>query len=210
MLSDLFYSLKTLIQLFYLCWKNKVSGLKYPLVNHIEGGFYFYDTKKEVNNLLFNLLKENPIYQKVIKPHFGNTPLIVVASIKRNKVCISLFRPVRREMQNGLTTIGSDYNKPKNAFEFVLRDGLLLKPVSNTPESWTRKIGYFQEDPVASFEFEMTERSLREVEHFIYIDWYVQEDTRIEVVHENFYAVERLFMNGELFSSRVRPSITNL
>ena len=206
MITPFLFNLITLVHLLCLTIVNRISGVHYPTVNFDKSGYVFDQTKRTVSNIVFNLVKESSLYQKVLKGRFTKRLLIVSVSVRYNNLHISLYRPVKREMQSGLRSVVGNMEEPQDRFEFVMKDGILIRPVSNTPNSWVRQIGYYPEDPILSFKLPMSSRTQRELLDHVYTDRFIQDDFRTEIVPESHHKVERMYVNDDMIHCVSTPS----
>lgn len=206
MITPFLFNIITCLHLLFLTTVNRVKGVKYPTIVFDKRGYTFDETKRTVSNITFNLVKESHLYQKVLKGRFKKRLLVVVASVRYNHIHISLYRPVKRDMQSGLRTVVGNMNEPQDRFEFVMKDGILMRPVSNTPNSWVRQLGYFPEDPILSFSLPVSTRTKRELLEHVYTDRFVQDALRTEVVPESHHSVERWFVKDDLIHYTAKPA----
>lgn len=181
MLIECIVNLMTTLKIGFMALSNKVPGFYYPRVNWTRHGYCFEKTTKMMQTITFNLMKESKLYKNLLKGRFTNKGMIVVVSVHQHHLQVSLFRPVRRDNQSGLRDILPSGDFLQEDFEFVLKAGRLIKPVSNVQGGWLREIGYFPEDPVACFKVPLIEGSRREIREYVFKDMLVQPDGVIKL-----------------------------
>lgn len=205
MLIDCIVNLVTTVKIGVMALANKVPGFHYPRVNWTRRGYCFEKTTKMMQTITFNLLKESKLYKHLLNGRFTSKGMIVVVSVHQKHLNVSLFRPVKRDNQSGLRSVLPSGDFLQEDFEFVLKDGRLIKPVSNTQGSWIRAIGYFPEDPVACFKVPLAERSRVEILEYVFKDIIVQPDRMIkldpiEVVDTSPTTRQKEELNKEIYT----------
>lgn len=180
-----FVNILTTLHVILLTLCHRVKGLHYPRVGWFHSGHYFRHERRHVSLIVTNVIKGSSLYRHLLKGRFTRRWLVVMATVEDDRLHVNLYRPVKIAKQSGLVRLESRLSGEGSQFDFLIKDGHLVQPSHASSTNTLHQIGYFYEDPIASYVIPLTYNQQRELAPYIEMNREpVDTDILFEAVEE--------------------------
>lgn len=157
----------------------KLPGLRWPMVNWIEGGLLFKTNGKIVEAIIFNQLAATPLLRQCLIGK-RKDPLVLVASADQDATRVNVYRVVKDTQQTDLAIPTNSLPGQNGFFHYLLLDGKLR--YANRATSYTRLHGFYWSEPVLSIHIPHTENTRQAILDQVLVDMHLQEDIQQEAI----------------------------
>lgn len=179
MLREAIFNLGFTITFAFRSIKAKVK-FHYPSTLWLKRVVVFKERQVTASQVMHNLLSYSHLYEHVLKHVKSKTPLILEAGFmdgKEQSLRVAVFKSHLRDSMPDVSNnrIVSPTCVDDGRFTFFVINGQLRRCAFNRPGTLERKLGYFEEDPIACFTLPLTDNSFKELSALAEEDRYIHE-----------------------------------